>query len=158
MTMVSEDHHPVVKIREDQRRILWHLQTMHTRRPKNVIGPRQLAIRALERCSSIYITVRRTEPHTGVLLDVQEAPMQRPPCAGKLRRNRRNGGPLERLVRQLLADQAHGPLADFRTESLYAGLFDDFKLSESGYSCNPGVIQTASRETRSGLSRHPGTA
>ena len=47
--MVSEDHHPVLKIRESQFRLVWHSQMMTTRHPQDVARPLELVILALER-------------------------------------------------------------------------------------------------------------
>jgi hypothetical protein len=97
----------------------------------------------LERGQSIRVTARRTGPLTGVWLRRQEAPPQRLLRAALLRCNRRNGRPLGRMVRQLLADQSDGPLTDLGTESIRSGFRHSSKFSQNGASCNSGAVQRA---------------
>ena len=56
MKMVSEDHTPVIRIRENQFRLVWHSQMMTACHPPDVVRPRELAILAIERRWSIYVT------------------------------------------------------------------------------------------------------
>jgi hypothetical protein len=45
------------------------------------------------------------------------------------------------MVRQLLADDSHGPLNELRAESMRSRSRHDSNLSHFGVSCKPGAIQ-----------------
>ena len=72
----------------------------------------QLTILALERGEPLYIAAARTGPRTGVLLRLQQPPPERLFRASALRGDRRDGGPVGRMVRQRLADQSDGPFTN----------------------------------------------
>ena len=59
----------------------------------------------------------RTRPRTGVLLRLQQPPPERLVRASALRGDRRDGGPVGRIVRQWLANQSDSPFTNLRTEA-----------------------------------------
>jgi hypothetical protein len=96
----------------------------------------ELTILALECGRSSRVTAGRTGPLTGVLLGPQEPSMQRLLGAGQPRRDRRHGGPLGRMVRQLLTDQSEGPS---RTSGLHR-CARDCAMAPRSHKVEPHVI------------------
>ena len=138
--------------REDQRVRRSSFRKGHLAAAKNSLARRKGSLArfssrllSLEQGEPLCIAAARTRPRTGVVLRLQKPPPHRLFRTPELRGARRDGGPLGRMVRQLLTDQSHRSITNLRTESMRLGFRHDAKCSRGGAACHPGAIHEADR-------------
>src|SRR5208283_5202771 len=111
---------------------------------QDLIGLTQFAVFSLERLDPLALIRRRARASARIALRVANPVPQRLARAADLRRNRRDCGPLRRMIAPMLLHHPNRPSPDLRREFVRGLLlrFHDPILSRVGASGKPGAVQT----------------